>query len=201
MLTLVIGLTGSIATGKSTISNLFKDWGFPVVDADQIARDVVEPGKVAYENIVAYFGHSILNDDLTIDRKQLGAIVFNDEKEREKLNGFIHPEIRKEMLKQRDHYVQQGVSAVILDIPLLFESNLFSYVEKVLVVYVEPEIQLERLMKRDGSSEEEALKRIHSQIPITEKREKADAVVNNSGTIEESEQQLRSILKEWNVLE
>lgn len=201
MLTLVIGLTGSIATGKSTISNLFKDWGFPVVDADQIARDVVEPGKVAYENIVAYFGHSILNDDLTIDRKQLGAIVFNDEKEREKLNGFIHPEIRKEMLKQRDHYVQQGVSAVILDIPLLFESKLFSYVEKVLVVYVEPEIQLERLMKRDGSSEEEALKRIHSQIPITEKREKADAVVNNSGTIEESEQQLRSILKEWNVLE
>lgn len=201
MLTLVIGLTGSIATGKSTISNLFKDWGFPVVDADQIARDVVEPGKVAYENIVAYFGHSILNDDLTIDRKQLGAIVFNDEKEREKLNGFIHPEIRKEMLKQRDHYVQQGVSAVILDIPLLFESKLFSYVEKVLVVYVEPEIQLERLMKRDGSSEEEALKRIHSQIPITEKREKADAVVNNSGTIEESEQQLRYILKEWNVLE
>jgi len=201
MLTLVIGLTGSIATGKSTISNLFKDWGFPVVDADQIARDVVEPGKVAYENIVAYFGHSILNDDLTIDRQQLGAIVFNDEKEREKLNGFIHPEIRKEMLKQRDHYVQQGVSAVIFDIPLLFESKLFSYVEKVLVVYVEPEIQLERLMKRDGSSEEEALKRIHSQIPITEKREKADAVVNNSGTIEESEQQLRSILKEWNVLE
>lgn len=199
LMTLVIGLTGSIATGKSTISNMLVKMNYPVVDADQIAREVVEPGKTAYEQIVEYFGESILNEDRTINRKKLGSIVFNNKDEREKLNSLIHPEIRKEMLRQRDYYIEQNYPAVILDIPLLFESNLFHYVDKVLVVYVEPHIQLERLMKRDGSTKEDALSRINSQISIEEKKEKADAVIDNSGTVEESEMQLQEILRKWNV--
>ncbi|MGM8215572.1 dephospho-CoA kinase [Bacillaceae bacterium W0354] len=198
-MTLVIGLTGSIATGKSTISNMFKEWNYPVVDADKIAREVVEPGEAAYEKIVSYFGESILNSDRTIDRKKLGHIVFNDKNERDQLNGIIHPEIRKEMLRQRDAFIEQKAPAVVLDIPLLFESQLFDYVDKVLVVYVEPEVQLERLMKRDGSSKEEALSRIKSQIPITEKKERADAFIDNSRTITDSKEQLKNILKQWNV--
>lgn len=198
-LSVVIGLTGSIATGKSTVSNMFKEWEIPVVDADQIARDVVEPGEVAYQKIVDHFGELVLHDDKTLNRQKLGQIVFENEAERNKLNRFIHPEIRKEMLRQRDEYVTNDEPAVVLDIPLLFESQLFDYVDKVLVVYVDPELQLERLVERDNSSKEEAMNRINSQISITEKRDQADAVVDNSGTIEESREQLIQILKNWGI--
>ncbi|GEL76834.1 dephospho-CoA kinase [Tenuibacillus multivorans] len=198
-MSVVIGLTGSIATGKSTVSNMFKEWEIPVVDADQIARDVVEPGEVAYQKIVDHFGELVLHDDKTLNRQKLGQIVFENEAERNKLNRFIHPEIRKEMLRQRDEYVTNDEPAVVLDIPLLFESQLFDYVDKVLVVYVDPELQLERLVERDNSSKEEAMNRINSQISITEKRDQADAVVDNSGTIEESREQLIQILKNWGI--
>ncbi|SEQ72049.1 dephospho-CoA kinase [Piscibacillus halophilus] len=198
-MSLIIGLTGSIATGKSTVSNMFKAWEIPVVDADQIAREVVEPGKPAYQKIVEHFGKKVLYDNGTLNRKKLGEIVFGNDEERKKLNSFIHPEIRKEMVRQREEYVSAGESAVVLDIPLLFESKLFDYVDKVLVVYVDPEIQLERLMERDGSDKEEALSRIQSQIPITEKKERADAIVDNTGTIENSKEQLKEILLNWGI--
>ncbi|TFB24997.1 dephospho-CoA kinase [Filobacillus milosensis] len=198
-MSVVIGLTGSIATGKSTISQMFKEWKIPVVDADQIARDVVKPGEPAYEKIVEHFGEKVLYEDCSLNRKKLGEIVFQDQEEREKLNGFIHPEIRKEMLRQRDYFVNQGEQAVVLDIPLLFESQLFDYVDKVLVVYVDPETQLKRLTERDESSKEEALSRIQSQIPITEKRDQADAVVDNNASVERSKEQLIEILLNWGI--
>ena len=196
---LIIGLTGSIGTGKSTIANKFRDLDIPVVDADLIAREVVEPGKDAYQDIVATFGKEILQNDKTLDRKALGNIVFNNEEKRKQLNAIIHPAIRKEMVRQRDEWVRNGKECVVLDIPLLYESRLTHYVDKVIVVYVDPEIQLQRIMDRDQSTEEEAKSRINSQIPVSEKAKKADAVIDNNRSKEESYRQLKAILEDWGI--
>lgn len=196
---LIIGLTGSIGTGKSTIANKFRDLDIPVVDADLIAREVVEPGKDAYQDIVATFGEKILQNDKTLDRKVLGNLVFNDVAKRKQLNAIIHPAIRKEMVRQRDEWVRNGKECVVLDIPLLYESRLTHYVDKVIVVYVDPEIQLQRIMDRDQSTEEEAKSRINSQIPVSEKAKKADAVIDNNRSKEESYRQLKAILEDWGI--
>ncbi|WP_027964282.1 dephospho-CoA kinase [Halalkalibacillus halophilus] len=198
-MTLVVGLTGSIATGKSTISAMFKEWGFPVVDADLIAREVVKPGEKAYRAIVDHFGEEVLEADLTINRKALGKKVFENEEERKALNEIIHPEIRRKMLTERDQYKKQNEALVVMDIPLLFESELFDYVDRVLVVYISPELQKQRLIARDESTEAEALERINAQIPVTEKRDRADAIIDNGGTVEDSKQQLKQLLSEWNI--
>lgn len=200
-MTLIIGLTGSIGTGKSTIAHKFKELNIPVIDADLIAREVVEPGEKAYEEIVVTFGEDILQTDRTLDRQRLGEIVFSDEEKRKTLNGIIHPAIRAEMIAQRDSYVSEDVPCVVLDIPLLYESKLTHFVEKVIVVATEADVQLERIMKRDDMTEEEAKQRIDSQIAVKEKANWADAVIDNNGTIAESEQQLIDILTEWKVLE
>jgi dephospho-CoA kinase len=198
-LTLIIGLTGSIATGKSTVSLMFDDFNIPVVDADKVARQVVVPGEPAYKEIVKEFGEAVLKEDQTLDRKELGSIVFADEEKRKKLNSIIHPQIRKKMLHDRDQLVDQGENCVVLDIPLLYESKLTHYVDQVIVVYADPEVQLERLMERDGYSEKEAQQRISSQMSIKEKASLADVVINNNGTKYETYEQLEKVLKEWNV--
>lgn len=198
-MTLVIGLTGSIGTGKSMISKKFHEWNIPVVDADLIAREVVEPGGKAYTKIVATFGEHILQDDQTLDRKALGNIVFTDEEKRKQLNAIIHPAIRTEMLQQRDDYIKAGEKCVVMDIPLLFESKLTDYVDKIIVVFVDPAVQLERILKRDDSTIEEAKKRIATQIPVDEKAKKAHAVINNNGAKEDSYEQLEDILHEWGI--
>ncbi|WP_411953629.1 dephospho-CoA kinase [Alkalibacillus sp. S2W] len=198
-MSLVVGLTGSIATGKSTISNMFEDWHIPVIDADLISRQVVEIGQPAYQQIVETFGEDILHEDRTLNRQALGAIVFKDDAERKKLNQIIHPQIRKTMLEQRDQLKEAGYELIVMDIPLLYESELFDYVDKVLVVYIDPEIQLNRLTERDQISAEQALEKINAQIPITEKRKRADAIINNGGNVEESKQQLINVLDQWGV--
>ena len=197
---LIIGLTGSIGTGKSLIAKKISALGIPVVDADLIAREVVEPDKNAYKKIVATFGEEILQSDGTLDRKALGEIVFNDEAKRKTLNAIIHPAIREEMLRQRDEWVQQGKKCVVLDIPLLYESGLTHFVDKVIVVFVNPDVQLQRIIARDHSTEQEAKSRINSQIPVGEKAKKADAVIDNNGTKEESYHQLEKILTEWGII-
>src|SRR5690625_1448294 len=148
-MTLVIGLTGSIGTGKSTIANKLKQLRIPVIDADIIARQVVEPGTNAYGKIVQTFGTDILHEDGTINRKQLGSIEYANETKRNELNAMIHPARRKEMLRQRDHYIAQHVPCVVLDIPLLYESKLAHFVEKVIVVATDRDTQLTRIVKRD----------------------------------------------------
>lgn len=198
-MTLIIGLTGSIGTGKSLIANRFRQLNIPVVDADLIAREVVEPGKQAYNKIVEAFGRKILQLDNRLDRKALGEIVFNDEGKRQDLNAIIHPAIRKEMLKQRDDFVQQGEKCVVLDIPLLYESGLTHYVDKVIVVTVDPKVQLNRILFRDNSTEQEAKRRIISQIPVAEKVKRADAVIDNNGSKAESYEQLDHILEQWQI--
>ncbi|MBS2969970.1 dephospho-CoA kinase [Metabacillus sp. KIGAM252] len=200
-MTLVIGLTGGIASGKSTVSSLLKELGFPIVDADVIAKEAVDQGKPAYSRIAEVFGHRVLQDDGAIDRAKLGSEIFADPEKRKMLNEIVHPEVRKEMIRQRDEYIQQGSKAVILDIPLLFESRLAHFADKSLLVYVTPETQLERLMKRNGYAQKEAQQRIDSQMPLDEKKLLADEVLDNNGTREETEVQLLGILRKWKISE
>ncbi|MCA1021870.1 MULTISPECIES: dephospho-CoA kinase [Halobacillus] len=199
-MTLVIGLTGSIASGKSTVSRMFDEWEIPVIDADQISRDVVRPGEPAYEDIVHVFGKDVLFEDGTLDRKKLGKVIFSSKERRKELNDIVHPRVREEMIRRRESYKEEDYKAVVLDIPLLYESGLTDYVERVLVVAVDEETQLQRLMERDGSSREDARERIASQIPVSRKAEMADAVIDNNGTEEESFRQLRDILHRWNLV-
>jgi len=196
---MIIGLTGSIASGKSTVSSMLKNRGFPIIDADLVARKVVEKGEPALQEITDSFGEEVLLPDGTLNRAKLGSIIFNDPAKRKQLNDIIHPAIRVEMLRQRDEWLSQGAETVVMDIPLLFESRLQHFVDKILVVSVTEEIQLKRLMERNQLSEEEAMSRIRSQLPISEKEKGADAVIYNNGTIEGTEEQLDKILSYWKV--
>jgi len=197
---MIIGLTGSIASGKSTVAKMLKEYGLPIVDADVVARLVVEPGTPTLQKIVEAFGEEALTDDGTMNRQQIGAIIFHDEEKRKLLNSIIHPAIRQEMLRQRDEHLENGAKTVIMDIPLLFESQLQHFVEKILVVSVSEVTQLNRLMERNQLTEEEASARIASQLPLSVKELGADAVINNNGTIEETAEQLEDILRNWNVI-
>lgn len=198
-MSLVIGLTGGIASGKSTVSNMLKEMGMRVIDADIEARLAVEPGEAAYEKIIEVFGEDILLAAGGIDRQKLGSIIFNDKEKRHSLNGIVHPEVRKRMMKQAEEAIKNGEEAVILDIPLLFESNLTWMADKTLLVYVEEDIQLQRLMQRNQLAEEEAEARINAQMPLRDKVKLADAVINNNGAIEETRKQLIQILENWGI--
>ncbi|EOO30493.1 dephospho-CoA kinase [Bacillus cereus BAG1X2-3] len=200
-MTVVIGLTGGIASGKSTVSEMFRELSIPVIDADIIAREVVERGKPAYNKIVEVFGAEVLQQDGELDRPKLGSIVFYNEEKRLQLNKIVHPAVREEMNRQKEMYIKEGMQAIVLDIPLLFESKLTSLVDRILVVAVTPDTQLERLMKRNGFSEEEATARIQSQMPLAEKVKNADEVINNDGTIMGTKTQLQVILKKWNIID
>lgn len=196
-MTLVIGLTGGIASGKSTVSQMIKEKGIRVVDADIIAKEAVSKGAPALHQIVQTFGEEVLLPNGELNRQQLGAIIFSDEEKRKQLNAIVHPEVRKEMLKQRDEGVSNNETFVVLDIPLLFESKLEGLVDRIIVVYTTPELQLSRLMNRNDLSEEEALNRIHSQQPLEEKCQKADRVIENTKDLAFMRKQLENILNEW----
>jgi len=195
-----LGVTGGIATGKSTVSKMIRDYGFTVIDADVAARKVVEPGEKAYSLVVEHFGEDILLENGEIDRKKLGQIVFHNEDKRNLLNSIVHPEVRKWMLVRKEEAFGRGERAVFLDIPLLFESNLMWMVDQVIVVYTDEATQIKRLMVRNGLSEEEALARIKAQMPIEEKRKLGDAVIDNRGSLSDTKKQLESLLKRWNLL-
>lgn len=196
---MIIGLTGSIASGKSTISAMLKEKGFPIIDADLVARQVVEPGTANLQEIERVFGHVVMNEDGTLNRDSLGQLIFHDPAKRKQLNDLMHPAIRNEMLRMRDELFEQGQKTIIMDIPLLFESRLQHFVDKILVVSVTEEMQLHRLMNRNSLSKEEAETRIQSQLPISEKEKGADAVIYNDGSIDQSKVQLESILAEWDI--
>jgi dephospho-CoA kinase len=193
--TVVIGLTGGIASGKSTVSNMIKNLGIRIVDADQISREVVEVGKPAYQQIVSVFGDEILHQDKTINREKLGSIIFGDHSKREQLNKIVHPAVRKEMLNGVEEEKARNSKAVVLDIPLLFESKLTHMVDKTILVYVDEETQLKRLMERNGYTEEEAKMRIQSQLPLHTKKDLSDEIIDNNGTIEQTEKQLLEVVK------
>jgi dephospho-CoA kinase len=193
---MILGLTGGIATGKSTVSAMLRERGIPVIDADLIAREVVEPGMPAYEAIVQHFGRDILLPNGQINRKQLGEIVFSDETERQKLNAIVHPEVRRVMREEAERAEREGADIVFMDIPLLFESKLQHMVDKIVVVYAPASMQLTRMMERDELDEEQAKKRLRAQFPIEQKKLDADYVIDNTGTREGTERQVEQLLAE-----
>jgi len=197
---MIIGLTGSIASGKSTVSAMLKQKGFPIVDADEIARQVVEPGSPVMDKIGRTFGQDVLHPDGSLNREKLGEQIFSNSSEREKLNAIIHPAIRTEMQRQKDQWISGGEKVVIMDIPLLFESKLQHFVDKIIVVSVTPAIQKQRLMSRNNLTEIEAANRIQSQLPMELKEQGADAVIHNNDAIAATEKQLETILLGWNLL-
>lgn len=195
----IFGVTGGIASGKSSVSKWLISKGYPVIDADIAARKVVEPGMPALEEIKNVFGQDICLPDGTLDRKKLGSIVFSNSEKRQMLNGIVHPAVRKWMMEETEKALHQGKELVFMDIPLLFESNLTHMVEGIILVYVKPEVQLKRLMARDHFTEEEALARIRAQMPIDDKKKLANYIVDNNGEFFETEEQLIDLIKQLNV--
>ncbi|WP_160043271.1 dephospho-CoA kinase [Paenibacillus sp. USDA918EY] len=186
-----IGLTGGIATGKSTVSRLLVNKGALLVDADAIAREVMLPGHPVLAAVAEHFGQAVMLADGTLDRKKLGDIVFRDPSQRKALNDITHPAIRKELRERMDVLQREHPDKlVVVDIPLLYESELEHLFERVMVVYAPERIQLERLMERNRFTAEEASARIRSQMDIEEKKRKADIVIDNSGDVEETERQV-----------
>jgi dephospho-CoA kinase len=198
-MSLVIGLTGGIASGKSTVSNMFKEMDITVVDADIEARLAVMKGESAYVKILAEFGEDILLDNGEINRQRLGSIIFYQEEKRQILNEIVHPEVRKRMRDQVEQAIKNSEEVVVLDIPLLFESKLTYMVDKTLLVYVDDETQLKRLTDRNNLSEEDARARISSQMPLSEKIKLADAVIDNNGSIANTKKQLLEILEQFSI--
>lgn len=192
-----IGLTGSVATGKSTVSNLIQQAGIPLVDADIAARKVVEPGTEGLKEIVACFGEEILLADGTLDRAKLGEIIFKDKEKREKLNEITHPRVKDYMLEARERFFRAGEELVFFDIPLLFESHLESLVDQIVVVWTTPETELKRLMERNNLTKEDALRRIESQMGIDEKARKADFVIDNNESLEKTQKQVYTFIERF----
>ncbi|MFD1773137.1 dephospho-CoA kinase [Paenibacillus rhizophilus] len=188
---MIMGLTGGIASGKSTVSAILAEKGAKVVDADAIAREVMLPGHEVLAAVAKHFGEGILLPDGTLNRSKLGEIVFNDPEALKALNGMTHPAIRR-ITRERMQALEKEAPErlVIADIPLLFESGQEDMFERILVVYAPREIQLERLMKRNGLTREQAEARLDSQMDIELKRAKADFVINNSGDVADTERQI-----------
>jgi dephospho-CoA kinase len=190
----VLGITGGIASGKSTVVTLFKEQGFPVVDGDIVAREVVEPDTEGLHALKKVFGSEIIKENGALDRKRLGTIVFQDEEQRNLLNRTLDSFIRKEITKQTEE-AKRVSPLVIVDIPLLYEGKYEAMMDQVAVVYVTPEIQLQRLMMRNDFSEKEALERINSQLSLEEKRKRADVVIDNCSSKETTQRQVLDWLK------
>lgn len=192
----IIGLTGGIASGKSTVSNLFKMNGIPVVDADVVARDVLKKGTGGWKRVVAAFGEDILQRNGEVDRTRLGQIVFSDPATRQLLNRLLAPYISYGIFWEVFKLWVKGCKVIILDVPLLFESKMDRWTKPVIVVWVDPETQLRRLMERDGTSEEAAQNRVNAQMPLDWKRSNADIVINNVGSREDLNVNFRKVLVE-----
>lgn len=194
----VIGLTGGIASGKSTVSRILKDAGAIIIDADRIARDLVKKDLPAYREIIDAFGDKVLASDGEIDRSVLGDIIFNDPRKKQLLNRIVHPRVSKETdLRLKRIQKNHPDTIVILDIPLLMEAQMHKGLSDVIVVYVPEDTQIKRLMQRDGISRADALARIRSQMPIDEKKKLATIVIDNSGTRENTRKQTLEILQRF----
>jgi len=194
---LIVGLTGGIASGKSTIADMFKREGAYIIDIDMISRDVVKPGKPAWQDVVHVFGKEVLNEDQTLNRKKVGDIVFSDAEKRKKLEEIIHPKIAAEKLLKINEIAQKDNRAIIIiDIPLLIETNKQDTVDNIILVYTSPQSQIERLVKRDSLSLGDAQKRLASQIPIEKKKKHAHYIINNEEPSEQIEKKVKEIFQD-----
>lgn len=191
----IIGLTGGIACGKSTVSAYLKQKGAFIIDGDVIARQLSEPKKSIWQAYVDHFGSKILNTDNSLNRRLIGQIVFSDEKEKSWMNTTMHPLIKAEIIKQIDECRQNGIEVVILDIPLLYEANWDKFADEVWVVKISRQLQIERIQNRDGLTKEEAINRIDAQMSLEEKAKRADVVIDSSNAPEVT---LQLVEKIWN---
>ncbi|HIA6709250.1 TPA: dephospho-CoA kinase [Staphylococcus aureus] len=191
----VIGLTGGIASGKSTVSELLSVFGFKVVDADKAAREAVKKGSKGLAQVREVFGDEAIDENGEMNRRYMGDLVFNHPERRLELNAIIHPIVRDIMEEEKQEYLKQGYN-VIMDIPLLFENELENTVDEVWVVYTSESIQMDRLMQRNNLSLEDAKARVYSQISIDKKSRMADHVIDNLGDKLELKQNLERLLEE-----
>jgi len=190
---IIVGLTGSVGTGKSTVTNFFRELGAYIIDWDELAREVTHPQLRAWKEIVEYFGKDCLNEDLTINRQKLAEIVFPDKEKVAKLNQIVHPEVFKKDERITSEIKSLDTDALIIkDIPLLFELTRPIFVDKTVVVSASEQTQLRRLEEK-GMSREDARSRIKSQIPLEEKIKSADFVISNDGPLEETKKQVEEI--------
>ena len=198
IMVLIIGLTGGIVGGKSTVASMFKDLGAKIVDADKLGHSVILPHRPAWEKITRLFGKDILRNDLTIDRERLGKIVFTNQTLLKKLNEITHPEIIKlikkeiNLAKNKTHSQEK---ILIIDAALIYEAKIDRLMDKIIVVYINEDEQVKRLVKRDNLSKEEALQRIKSQMPMKEKVKMADYVIDNSSSLDKTKKQVEKIWK------
>ncbi|WP_422486239.1 dephospho-CoA kinase [Gudongella sp. DL1XJH-153] len=199
--TRIIGITGGIATGKSTVSNMILEEGFKLIDSDEAAREVVEKDSEGLERIVREFGNDIIDKDGTLDREKLGNIIFNDEGKRNILNNILHPLIRKSIIEKIEK-ARDSENVIFVDVPLLFESKdeieeSGLFFDEIWLVYCDKETQMRRLMERDDYNPEQAISRIDAQFDIEEKKRLADRIIDNSGSIEHSREQVLDFLDEY----
>ena len=194
---IIIGLTGGIGSGKSTVSDILKEQGIPVVAGDRIAREVVEPHRPAYDEIVRVFGTEVLQQDGTLNRKHIGEIVFSDPEKLSVLNSITHKEIYRVILERLESLKETGTTLVFLDVALLFETGFDQLTDRVWVVDAPDAVRVERIQKRDGLREEEILKRIQSQMSREMRNTKGDLVLDNSKGREELKAQILQELKQY----
>ncbi|CAB1059821.1 Dephospho-CoA kinase (EC [Olavius sp. associated proteobacterium Delta 1] len=191
---LLLGVTGSIATGKTTVAGMLEELGVRTIDFDVLSRVVVEPDKPAWQDIVAFFGEQILAEDRSLDRTKLREIVFQDLEKKKKLESFQHPRIFEEFIKQVEQYAGEDPNVIIQAVvPLLIEVNMQSLFHNILMVYASEDEQKKRLMKRDGASEEMAMNMIRSQVSVDEKKGYCDLVIDNSGSPEQTRKQVEKL--------
>lgn len=188
---MILGLTGSFGSGKSAVADMFKELGAVIIDADAIAREVAEPGGSAYKDIVDFFGEEILNPDKTLDRKKIAGIVFNDKEKLDKLNSIVHPRVREKEMALMDEYKNRPV--VIFMVPLLFENGLEKSVDLVICVVVKDAIRFKRLSENRKISLQEIENRLKNQLPQEEKVLRSDFVIENSGSLENTREQVKQL--------
>jgi dephospho-CoA kinase len=191
---LLLGVTGSIATGKTTVAAMLEELGARTIDFDVLSRVVVEPGKPAWNDIVAFFGKQVLREDQTLDREKLRDIIFKDMEKKKKLESFQHPRIGEEFMELVKQYAGEDPNAIIqVVVPLLIEVNMHPLFHNILMVYASEAEQKKRLMNRDGSSEEMAMNMIRSQLSVEEKKGFCDLIIDNSGSLEETRKQVEKL--------
>lgn len=189
----LIGLAGGIATGKSTVASMLRQLGAKIVDADELAREIVEPGQEAWQEIVAAFGGEIVREDKSIDREKLRKKIFRDKKSRKRLESITHPHIRTLGQQRIQQLAAEGAEIVVYMAPLLFENQVQLWLRPVILVACDPATQKRRLQKRDGLNKKEIEQHLKAQMPLDEKRQLADFVIENNGSVEELKKQVQEV--------
>lgn len=189
----ILGLTGGIATGKSTVADFFRDLGVVVIDADDLSRQIVDPGEPALDEIVETFGDEVLADDGTLDRTRLGDKIFQDDQARKQLEAITHPRIAEAMFDRARDAFDDGHRWVLYDAALLVETGTYRMLDALIVVDCSEQTQIQRLRDRDGLDEQQARRRLDAQMPLDDKRAAADFVIDNDGSLDDTRDQVRQL--------